>query len=293
MSYTEGFKNYLIHERRYSKHTVLAYIKDLEQFYDLLDLESDDAVKEVSHRVMRYYLVGLVDLGLENSSVNRKLSTVKSFFKFLRQQGEIDINPAIKVQSLKQKKVLPQFVPEKQLWTSEIFDDEKDPHNKALVELTLELFYQTGIRLSELINLKEQNVSQNQIKVLGKRNKERIIPIAGNLFDLINNFRDLKKESSLKSQFLMIAKNGKKLTSKFVYIKVNHYLGKATNLSKKSPHVLRHTFATHMLNNGASLESIKKLLGHTDLSSTQIYTHNSFKQIKTIYKQSHPRGADR
>ncbi|MDG1913004.1 MAG: tyrosine-type recombinase/integrase [Crocinitomix sp.] len=293
MSYTEGFKNYLIHERRYSQHTVLAYIKDLEQFYDLLDLESDDAVKEVSHRVMRYYLVGLVDLGLENSSVNRKLSTVKSFFKFLRQQGEIDINPAIKVQSLKQKKVLPQFVPEKQLWTSEIFDDEKDPHNKALVELTLELFYQTGIRLSELINLKEQNVSQNQIKVLGKRNKERIIPIAGNLFDLINNFRDLKKESSLKSQFLMIAKNGKKLTSKFVYSKVNHYLGKATNLSKKSPHVLRHTFATHMLNNGASLESIKKLLGHTDLSSTQIYTHNSFKQIKTIYEQSHPRGADR
>ncbi len=293
MSYTEGFKNYLIHERRYSQHTVLAYIKDLEQFYDLLDLESDDAVKEVSHRVMRYYLVGLVDLGLENSSVNRKLSTVKSFFKFLRQQGEIDINPAIKVQSLKQKKVLPQFVPEKQLWTSEIFDDEKDPHNKALVELTLELFYQTGIRLSELINLKEQNVSQNQIKVLGKRNKERIIPIAGNLFDLINNFRDLKKESSLKSQFLMIAKNGKKLTSKFVYSKVNNYLGKATNLSKKSPHVLRHTFATHMLNNGASLESIKKLLGHTDLSSTQIYTHNSFKQIKTIYEQSHPRGADR
>lgn len=293
MSYTEGFKNYLIHERRYSQHTVLAYIKDLEQFYDLLDLESDDAVKEVSHRVMRYYLVGLVDLGLENSSVNRKLSTVKSFFKFLRQQGEIDINPAIKVQSLKQKKVLPQFVPEKQLWTSEIFDDEKDPHNKALVELTLELFYQTGIRLSELINLKEQNVSQDQIKVLGKRNKERIIPIAGNLFDLINNFRDLKKESSLKSQFLMIAKNGKKLTSKFVYSKVNNYLGKATNLSKKSPHVLRHTFATHMLNNGASLESIKKLLGHTDLSSTQIYTHNSFKQIKTIYEQSHPRGADR
>lgn len=293
MSYTEGFKNYLIHERRYSQHTVLAYIKDLEQFYDLLDLESDDAVKEVSHRVMRYYLVGLVDLGIENSSVNRKLSTVKSFFKFLRQQGEIDINPAIKVQSLKQKKVLPQFVPEKQLWTSEIFDDEKDPHNKALVELTLELFYQTGIRLSELINLKEQNVSQNQIKVLGKRNKERIIPIAGNLFDLINNFRDLKKESSLKSQFLMIAKNGKKLTSKFVYSKVNHYLGKATNLSKKSPHVLRHTFATHMLNNGASLESIKKLLGHADLSSTQIYTHNSFKQIKTIYEQSHPRGADR
>jgi integrase/recombinase XerC len=293
MSYSEKFKNYLIHERRYSQHTVLAYIKDLEQFYELLDLTSDAAIKEVNHKMMRYYLVGLVDLGLENSSVNRKLSTVKSFFKFLRQQGEIEINPAIKVQSLKQKKVLPQFVPEKQLWTTEIFDDEKDPHNRALVELILELFYQTGIRLSELINLKEQNVSQNQIKVLGKRNKERIIPITPGLFGLIRHFRDLKRESDLKSQYLMISNNGKKLTSKFVYSKVNHYLGKATNLSKKSPHVLRHTFATHMLNNGASLESIKKLLGHTDLSSTQIYTHNSFKQIKTIYEQSHPRGADR
>ncbi len=293
MSYTESFKNYLIHERRYSQHTVLAYLKDLEQFYDLLDLDSDAAVQEVNHKMMRYYLVGLVDLGLENSSVNRKLSTVKTFFKFLRQQGEIEVNPAIKVQSLKQKKVLPQFVPEKQLWSAEIFEEEEDPHDRALVELILELFYQTGIRLSELINLKEQNVSQSQIKVLGKRNKERIIPIANKLFDLILGFRSLKRDYGLNSEFLMIAKNGKKLTPKFVYSKVNYYLGKATNLSKKSPHVLRHTFATHMLNNGASLESIKKLLGHTDLSSTQIYTHNSFKQIKTIYEQSHPRGADR
>ncbi|NOQ71213.1 MAG: tyrosine-type recombinase/integrase [Crocinitomix sp.] len=293
MSYTEDFKNYLIHERRYSQHTVLAYLKDLEQFCLLLDLESDMTVKEVNHKMMRYYLVGLVDLGLENSSVNRKISTVKTFFKFLRQQGEIEVNPAIKIQSLKQKKALPQFVPEKQLWSSEIFDEEKEGHDRALVELILELFYQTGIRLSELINLKEQNVSHSQIKVLGKRNKERIIPIASKLFDLIHDFRNIKDESGLKSEFLMISKNGKKLSPKFVYSKVNHYLGKATNLSKKSPHVLRHTFATHMLNNGASLESIKKLLGHTDLSSTQIYTHNSFKQIKTIYEQSHPRGADR
>ncbi|MFT5820125.1 MAG: integrase/recombinase XerC [Crocinitomix sp.] len=293
MSYTEDFKNYLVHERRYSQHTVLAYIKDLEQFYALLDLASDAAVKEVNHKMMRYYLVALVDLGLENSSVNRKISTVKTFFKFLRQQGEIKVNPAIKIQSLKQKKVLPQFVPEKQLWSSEIFKEETEGHDRALIELILELFYQTGIRLSELINLKEQNITQSQIKVLGKRNKERIIPIAGKLFSLIHDFRNIKGESDLKSEFLMISKNGKKLTPKFVYGKVNYYLGKATNLSKKSPHVLRHTFATHMLNNGASLESIKKLLGHTDLSSTQIYTHNSFKQIKTIYEQSHPRGADR
>ncbi len=292
MSYTENFKNYLIHEKRYSQHTVLAYVKDLEQFCELVELSSDNDIKEVNHKMIRYYLVSLVETGLENSSVNRKLSTVKTFFKFLRQQGIISVNPTVKVQSLKQKKALPQFVPEKQLWSSDIFDDEEGLYMRSQVELIMELFYQTGIRLSELINLKEGNISSRQIKVLGKRNKERIIPIANQLFILIEKFRNIKVSEGLNSDFLMITKKEKKLTPKFVYSKVNHYLGKATNLSKKSPHVLRHTFATHMLNNGASLESIKKLLGHTDLSSTQIYTHNSFKQIKTIYEQSHPRGAD-
>jgi len=292
MAYIQDFENYLIHEKRYSQHTVLAYIKDIKQFYDVLLLKEDQDIREVNHRMMRTYLVDMVELGLENSSVNRKLSSVKTFFKFLRQQGEITVNPAIKVQSLKQKKVLPQFVPEKQLWEREIFSEEDNDYSRLMVELIMELFYQTGIRLTELIHLKEINVEIHQIKVLGKRNKERIIPIAPELNQLIQEFRKIKGNEGLKSDFLIITKKGKKLTPKFVYGKVNYYLGKATNLSKKSPHVLRHTFATHMLNNGASLESIKKLLGHTDLSSTQIYTHNSFKQIKTIYEQSHPRGAD-
>ena len=293
MPYIQDFENYLVHEKRYSAHTVLAYIKDLEQFYHLLAIEKDQDIVSIDHKRMRNYLEDLVELELENSSVNRKLSTVKTFFKFLRQQGFITINPAVKVRSLKQKKVLPQFVPEKQLWTTDTFNDEPDEYSKAQIELIMELFYQTGIRLSELINLQEKNVSHNQIKVLGKRNKERLVPISNKLSLQINSFRNLKRIEGLNSDFLMIHKNGKKLSTKFVYSKVNYYLGKATNLSKKSPHVLRHTFATHMLNNGASLESIKKLLGHTDLSSTQIYTHNSFKQIKTIYEQSHPRGADR
>ena len=187
---------------------------------------------------------------------------------------------------------MPEFVPETQLWTSETFNDEEDPYDQVLIELIMELFYQTGIRLSELIHLKELNVSANQIKVLGKRNKERIVPINPKLFDLVRNHRKNKQDLGLSGDLLIVSKSGNKLTPKFVYSKVNYYLGKATNLSKKSPHVLRHTFATHMLNNGASLETIKKLLGHTDLSSTQIYTHNSFKQIKTIYEQSHPRGVD-
>jgi len=291
MAFVEDFKNYLIHEKRFSLHTVKAYEKDIEQFYELLLLSSDTDVREVNYKLMRSYLVELVEMGLENSSVNRKLSSVKTFFRFLRQQGEIEINPAVKIKSLKQKKALPQFVPEKQLWTKDTFMDEADPYLRGLSELILELFYQTGIRLNELIHLKEANVGPNHIKVLGKRNKERIIPITNSLFDLIQEFRFKKESDCLNGELLLILKSGKKLTPKFVYSKVNHYLSIATNLGKKSPHVLRHTFATHMLNNGASLESIKKLLGHTDLSSTQIYTHNSFKQIKTIYEQSHPRGA--
>jgi len=293
MSYSENFLNYLIHEKRFSEHTVIAYKKDLEQFYEITGIQFDEELTEITHKVMRGYLVALVDLGLENSSVNRKISSMKSFFRYLRQQGVLEVNPAIKIQSLKQKKRLPQFVPEKELWTDEIFEVEDDEYIRLMSKLILELFYQTGIRLTELIQLKETNINSHQIKVLGKRNKERIIPISNSLFSLITDFRYLKNKEGLRSDLLIIDKSEKKITPKFVYSKVNYYLGLATNLSKKSPHVLRHTFATHMLNNGASLESIKKLLGHTDLSSTQIYTHNSFKQIKTIYEQSHPRGVDR
>lgn len=292
MTYPDLFLNYLIHEKRFSEHTVTAYKKDLENFLEILALNNDDEITQVTHRDMRSYLVALVENALENSTVNRKLSSIKTFFRYLRQQGFCETNPATKVKSLKQKKVLPQFVPETQLWTEQIFDEVEDPYQRSMDRLIVEIFYQTGIRLSELINLKEKDVSRSQIKVLGKRNKERIIPIAPSLSALINEYINQKKVLSLKSEYLIITNSENKLTPKFVYGKVNYYLGKTTNLSKKSPHVLRHTFATHMLNNGASLESIKKLLGHVDLSATQIYTHNSFKQIKTIYKQSHPRGAN-
>jgi integrase/recombinase XerC len=266
-------------------------MKDLEQLYESCALESDADIADLSHRNLRGYLVDLVESGLENSSINRKLSSVKTFFKFLRQNDLIDVNPAQKLKSLKQKKVLPQFVPETQLWDAAMFNEIEDECMRAQDELILEMFYQTGIRLDELINLKEKNISSSQIKVLGKRNKERIIPITNKLYFLIERYQRIKIDLGLISETLFCSNSSKKLPPKFVYKKVNHYLGKATNLSKKSPHVLRHTFATHMLNNGASLESIKKLLGHTDLSATQIYTHNSFKQIKSIYKQSHPRGA--
>ncbi|MCB9225297.1 MAG: tyrosine-type recombinase/integrase [Crocinitomicaceae bacterium] len=290
MPFAEDFEYYLSHEKRFSQHTILAYMKDLEQFQEIVGVASDKEIEEVNHQMMRGYLVELMEMGLENTSVNRKLSSIKTFFKYLRQQGYIEVNPAQKVKSVKQKKVLPQFVPEQQLWNSEVFLHIEDDFIRYQDELIMELFYQTGIRLSELIGLQENNISSNQIKVLGKRNKERIIPISRSLYTLIERYQMSKSSLGLKSNLLMVTKEGKKLMPKFVYNKVNFYLGEATNLSKKSPHVLRHTFATHMLNNGASLETIKKLLGHEDLSATQIYTHNSFKQIQSIYKQAHPRG---
>lgn len=286
----DSFIHYLSFEKRFSPHTILAYRKDIEQFYDSVDI-TDEQIHEISHHQIRQFLVMLVDDNHENSTINRKLSSLKSFFKFLKREGKISVNPMRKVQGLKQKKTLPQFVPENQLWDKSTFGDF-DVLTNLRDELILELFYQTGIRLSELINLHENKVQFNQIKVIGKRNKERIIPITKDLFSLIEEYQFEKAKYDLKSDFLIIRKNGKKLESKFVYGKVNYYLSKVTNLKKKSPHVLRHTFATHMLNNGASLETIKNLLGHTDLAATQVYTHNSFKQLKQVYKLSHPRGGE-
>ena len=285
----DEFLNYLANEKRFSTHTVVAYKKDIEQFFDSIG-EID--ILDVNHHDIRGYLVEMVELGKENSTINRKLSSLKTFFKFLKRQGMITINPMLKIQGLKTKKRLPQFVPENQIWDSKIFCEHEDEFSNLRDELILELFYQTGIRLDELINLKHVNISTNSIKVLGKRNKERIIPIAMNFFLMINKYRRVKSDNGIISEFLINTKYSKKVTPKFVYSKVNYYLGKATNLKKKSPHVLRHTFATHMLNNGATLESIKKILGHTDLVATQVYTHNTFKQVKNIYKSSHPRGGE-
>jgi integrase/recombinase XerC len=292
MPLVQEFIDYLVHEKRFSDHTVVAYKKDLENFLEIVAVESDEEIGQLSQRDLRSYLVALVESGLENSSVNRKLSSIKTFYRFLRQKGDCDVNPCSKLKGLKKKKALPQFVPESQMWNDAIFDEQEDEFDKAMDHLMIEMFYQTGIRQAELIGLKVSDVSSSKIKVLGKRNKERIIPISQNLWNLINRFLSVKKSIGLNGEFLFLLKNGKKLTPKFVYRKVNYYLGKATDLSKKSPHVLRHTFATHMLNNGATLESIKKLLGHVDLSATQIYTHNSFAQIKSIYNQSHPRGVN-
>ncbi|HLP55801.1 MAG TPA: tyrosine-type recombinase/integrase [Fluviicola sp.] len=286
----EQFEVYLATEKRYSDHTLIAYKNDLEQFVRYAEITEDNQLTEVNHQLIRGWVVELLEQAIVPRSVSRKLSCLRSFFNWLKKTGYITENPMLKIRGPKVEKRLPQFVKQ-----SEFTKERIDPVFANTVEglrdrLMVELFYQTGVRLSELITLKEQDVVSTHIKVLGKRNKERIIPIGKELFEQIQAYRLVKPDGPDSRHLLFVKKDGVKLSSKFVYRKINTYLGMVTNVEKKSPHVLRHTFATHMLNNGAGLETLKELLGHANLSATQVYTHNSFTQINNIYSQAHPRG---
>jgi integrase/recombinase XerC len=286
----EKFINYLQVEKRYSEHTVIAYNKDVLQFIEFSEIKSIEEFKEIKSNLVRSWIVSLIENFIENKSVNRKLSSLRTFFKWLKKENYIENNPLIKVNGPKQVKRLPSFAKESELSvekTEQYFSQDFDGIRDRLI---VEFFYQTGIRLSELINLKDNDIQSQSIKVLGKRNKERIIPISNDLFDLVKEYRQAKKELSLSSDIFFVLINGNNLYPKFVYRKINIYLGNATSLDKCSPHVLRHTFATHMLNNGAGLETLKDILGHANLSATQIYTHNSFAKLTNIYSQAHPRG---
>lgn len=272
-------------------HTVISYSRDLDQFeiylgevYELNDL------LEAGHQMVRSWIVKLMEVGITARTINRKLSTLKSFYKYSLRQGGITKNPMNKVVAPKTAKKLPEFVEQDKmqlLFRDDVFSDDFASLRDRLM---LELLYATGIRLSELVGLKESDVSTNAIKVLGKRNKERIIPVGNFLMELIENYLNKKKEISLEqNEHLLVTNRGDKLYDKFVYRKVNYYLGVITTANKKSPHVLRHTFATHMLNNGADLNAIKELLGHANLSATQVYTHNTIEKLKNVHSQAHPR----
>lgn len=286
----EKFIKYLEFEKRFSTHTITAYSNDLNQFIDFSKLNSPNQMKQLSHFQIREWIVHLKNQGLTNKSVNRKLATLRSFYKWLRQAKEIENNPMQRVKAPKIEKRLPVFAKESELLKEKIDPIFTQDFSGIRDQLIFELFYQTGIRLSELINLKEKNCHSDSIKVLGKRNKERVIPISDNLNNLVIEFKNLKKSMNFNHENLLVLNNGNKLYPTFVYRKINHYLSMATNMDKKSPHVLRHTFATHMLNRGSGLETLKDLLGHANLSATQIYTHNSFAQLNSIYSQAHPRG---
>lgn len=286
----DKFIAYLKFEKRYSEHTLKAYERDLNDFLVYSDIKAINEFSALSASYIRSWIVYLIENGLKNRSVNRKLASLRSFYKWLVKEQMIESSPMGKVNGPKSEKHLPQFVKESELKLEKIqalFEDNFEGKRDALM---FELFYQTGIRLSELIGLKLDDVQHGQIKVLGKRNKERIIPISNSLHEQIEKYMELRQEKTKKTPELLILESGNKLYPAFAYRKINSYLGKVTTLEKRSPHVLRHTFATHMLNRGTGLETLKDLLGHANLSATQIYTHNSFAKLNSIYSQAHPRG---
>jgi len=290
----EQFLDYLRYEKRFSPHTLTAYESDLTQFVEFLQktYELTDP-SQVLHLHVRSWMVDLMEKGNVARSVNRKLSCLKSFFKYLRKHGETTNNPMLKVISPKTGKRLPVFVPEKNM--SLLFEnvDFGEGHAGLRNKLVMEILYCTGMRQSELRDLKVESVdfSTYNIKVYGKGGKERLIPIARHLAGMIERYLDLKKSvfPGNDSTHLIFSDKGKPLTAGFVYNLVKRYLSIVTTVEKRSPHVLRHSFATHLSNNGADLNAIKELLGHSSLASTQVYTHNSIEKLKKVYQQAHPK----
>lgn len=287
----KNFLDYLTIEKRYSVHTTVSYKNDLNQF-NLYLSESYSGIEfqkvEMIH--VRSYMVHLLESKLAKSTVARKVSSIKSLYKFMKKEQLISSSPIQLLETPKLDSRLPIFLKEEEVVN--LFEEFKfeDSFSGKRDKMILYLFYQTGIRLSELIGLKDVDVRNGELKVLGKRNKERIIPLSNNIQPLIDQYLNLKDELGFKKKYFFVTDNGNKLYEKFVYRKVNYYLSMVSSKQKKSPHILRHTFATHMLNNGADLNSIKEILGHENLSATQVYTHNTFQKLKSIHKQSHPRG---
>jgi len=286
----EHFVGYLRIEKRFSNHSIRAYEQDLSQFALFLEQNEIRSLGEVTKKVIRKWIVFLIDEGITARSINRKLSALKSYFNFLVKQGQLEVNPSKSLTGPKTAKRLPEFVKESSLNERVLQDVCGNSVQGKRDLLIIELLYQTGIRLNELIELKLTDIKVDRIRVLGKRNKERYIPISSVLYRAIKEYEHFRVQQDSKEQTLFITDKGNKLYAKFVYRKINTYLGSVTNLEKRSPHVLRHTFATHMLNRGAGLEVLKDLMGHASLAATQVYTHNTFAQLNHIYSLAHPRG---
>lgn len=287
-------RDYLLLEKKYSQHTVTAYLNDISFFEMFLSSEFDDTnLIKVNYPQIRAWIVSLSDDGLSNSSINRKISSLKAFYKFLLKTKQIDSSPLLKHKALKSPKKLQIPFSEKevdlvlnQLVYTDDFDGKRD-------KLIIDLFYTTGIRRTELINLKVQHIDfgSNTIKVLGKRNKERIIPILSIVENQIKLYlaERTQIETIIDNEYFFLLSKGVKLNDSFVYRIINYYFGNVSEKVKKSPHILRHTFATHLLNNGADINSVKELLGHSSLASTQVYTHGSLAALKKVYSSAHPR----
>jgi integrase/recombinase XerC len=288
------FLNYLTFQKRYSRHTIISYENDLTGFFDFVFLQYRSLnLTEISPSVVRSWLVSLKENKITSKTINRKISTLKSFFKYQLKMNKIEVNPASAIVSLKISKRLPSFVEQKDINTLFSYIEFPNTWEGKTNRLLLMIFYQTGIRRSELINLKQSQIDKRNgsIKVLGKGNKERVIPVNNALLKEIDNYVSEKKilHESSTNNFLFVNKKDKKLDPKYVYNVVKKYLGEVSTNEGKSPHVLRHSFATHLTNNGADINAIKELLGHASLASTQIYTHNSIDKLKEVHKLAHPK----
>ena len=291
----DSFINYLEYEKRSSAHTVLAYRKDLEQAQDFVNLSfSIDDLSHCTHPDLRAWIIDLVEQGLSQTTVNRKLATLRSFYKFLMRSKIIQKDPTYKLKSLKAPKKLPEFLQEttiESVLEEEVYDPTFEGQRDRMV---LEFLYLTGVRLSELTSLKwkDINLYEEQVKVLGKRQKERIIPLTKSLQRNITNYKKVAEAHfiALEGEDYFIRSNkGEKAYSMLIYRIVKHYLDLFAQNSKRSPHLLRHTFATHLLNKGADLNAVKDLLGHANLAATQVYTHNSMEKLKAVFEQAHPK----
>ena len=295
MKVIDDFIQYLQYEKRSSMHTVISYTTDIKSFMHYMQEAFDlEHVEDITSVMVRTWILTLMEEGLSTRSVNRKLSTLKSFFNYHIKLGTIEKNPMNQVPAPKMSKRLPEYVAQddmEQLFSSELFADTFEGWRDRAV---IELFYATGMRLSELLNIKKQDIDfyDASVKVLGKRNKERIVPLTSTAKSVLKKYFSVWEEKFGlldKNNFIFVTAKGNKMYPKGVYNIVRKYLDMITTTHKRSPHVIRHTFATHLLNKGADINAIKEILGHANLAATQIYTHNSIEKLKSIYKQAHPR----
>lgn len=288
----DKFLQYISFEKRYSPHTVTSYKKDLEDFYEFyLRTEGSENLLKADKKIIRNFIVELSEKNIAKRSINRKVSTLRSFYKFLLKIQEIKVSPVENISSIK-------FYAEKQIPISsnemKNLDEKISLETDNLLEhCIIETLYQTGIRKAELCGLIFENVNlgAQELKIIGKGNKERYIPISEKLTQLLSDYLSIRKPKENFGAYFFVNKNGKKLTEKFVYLTVNKYLSLVTSKEKKSPHILRHSFATHVLDNGAEISKVKKILGHSSLASTQVYTNANIEQLKKVFNLAHPRAA--
>lgn len=286
------FKDYLLLEKNYSVLTAKAYLDDLEQIAEfLVSTYQLDSWSDLHYPLIRSFIVGEVDRGISNRSINRKISTLRTFIRFLMKVGQLETNPLAKHQPLKVAKRLQLPFSETEVYdVFELFGTPKT-YDEQLKRLLVELFYATGMRRAELINLKLQDVDlqASTLRIVGKRNKERIVPLLAVVKERIREYLLCRPENA--DTKLLVNENGVKLSESFVYRTINTYFSNVSAKTKKSPHIIRHSFATHLLNNGADLNSVKELLGHSSLASTQVYTHSSLAELQKVFAKAHPRSS--